>query len=88
VYDVPLLVETRQASAYDVVVVVEAPRALRIARLEARGLPRPDTEQRMAAQADDEQRRAVATHVLDNSGTLEALRTQVDQLWDTLLASA
>ncbi|SFF28865.1 dephospho-CoA kinase [Blastococcus tunisiensis] len=81
VHDVPLLVETGQASSYDVVVVVEADPAVREGRLVQRGLTAEDARARMAAQASDEQRRAVADVVLDNSGTLEQLAGQVDRFW-------
>jgi dephospho-CoA kinase len=86
VLDVPLLVESQQASArgYQAVVVVEAPRELRLDRLEERGLERADAEARMAAQATDEERRAVATHLIENSGDLAALEAQVDRLWSDL----
>ena len=77
VNDVPLLVETGQAGAYDLVLVVEADTETRVARLVQRGLTAEDARARMAAQATDEQRRAVADVVLDNSGTSEA---QVDRL--------
>ncbi|MBX6388547.1 MAG: dephospho-CoA kinase [Frankia sp.] len=86
VHDIPLLVEAGMAGGYDVVVVVEAPRELRLQRLEARGLPRAQAEARMANQADDAARRAVADVVLDNSGTLADLHAQVDALWQDLVA--
>src|SRR3954452_23562774 len=78
--DVPLLVESKAAAArpYLAVVVVEAPLELRLERLELRGVPRDDAERRMAAQASDEERREVATHLVDNSGDLESLSRQVD----------
>ena len=47
--------------------------------------PRDDAERRMAAQATDEERRAVATHLVDNGGDLDALAAQVDRIWDDLL---
>jgi dephospho-CoA kinase len=81
VNDVPLLVETGQASSYDLVVVVEADPATRVARLVQRGLTAEDARARMAAQASDEERRAVADVVLDNSGTPERLAEQVDRFW-------
>ena len=81
VNDVPLLVETGQAGSYDLVLVVEADPATRVARLVQRGLTAEDARARMAAQATDEQRRAVADVVLDNSGTLEELEAQVDRFW-------
>lgn len=81
VHDVPLLVETGQAGSYDVVLVVEACPETRVARLVQRGLAETDARARIAAQATDEQRRAVAHVVLDNSGTPEELAAQVDRFW-------
>jgi dephospho-CoA kinase len=86
VYDVPLLGESNMAAAFDVVVVVEAAPETRLARLAARGMPEADARARMAAQATDEQRRAVAHEVIGNDGPLEALRAEVDALWDRLAA--
>lgn len=86
VEDVPLLVEAGLAGDYDVVVVVEAPAELRLARLAARGLPPADARARMAQQADDAARRAVADEILPNSGDLSQLAAAVDQLWTRLLA--
>ena len=90
VNDVPLLVESKQADdrGYEVVIVVEAPRELRLDRLVERGLERADAEARMAAQATDAERRAVATHLLDNRGTREDLEAQVETLWADLTARA
>jgi dephospho-CoA kinase len=90
VNDVPLLVEAGQAAnrGYAAVIVVEAPREVRLARLVERGITREDAEARMAAQATDEERRDVATHVLDNGGTREELEAQVDALWKELVRRA
>ena len=84
VYDVPLLVENHLAAGFDAVVVVEAPVPIRLARLAARGLDEASARSRIAAQASDEQRRAVATVVLDNAGTLDQLRAQADDAWSQL----
>ncbi len=89
VYDVPLLAESAGGSRdrtaeFDVVVVVEAPLKARVARLVARGLTEPDARARIAAQADDAQRRAIAHHVLVNDGSLAQLERSVDALWDQL----
>ena len=81
VNDVPLLAETGQASSYDVVLVVETDPGTRIARLVQRGLTAEDARARIAVQATDEQRRAIADVVLDNSGTPEQLAAQVDRFW-------
>jgi len=88
VNDVPLLVETGIASTFDVVVVVEASPATRVARLvNGRGMSPTEARDRIAAQASDEQRRAVADVVLTNDGSLAELRTAVDRLWSELTAA-
>jgi dephospho-CoA kinase len=81
VHDIPLLVETGQAGRYELVLVVRADPEVRVARLVQRGLTEPDARARIAAQATDEQRAAVADVVLDNSGTREELAAQVDRFW-------
>jgi dephospho-CoA kinase len=86
---VPLLVETGIAGEYDRVVVVEAPVELRLRRLaESRGMGREEALARMAAQASDEQRRAVAWRVIVNEGSLDDLRTAVDGVWQALLSGS
>jgi dephospho-CoA kinase len=86
VLDVPLLFESDKARArpYEVVIVVEAPREARLARLEARGVAREDAERRMAAQASDADRRTIATYVIDNSGDRADLERQVEEVWADL----
>jgi dephospho-CoA kinase len=86
VCDVPLLAESpaAQARGYPVILVVEAPRDLRLERLAHRGVERTDAEKRMAAQATDEDRRKIATHLIDNSGDRAALERQVDEIWPDL----
>ncbi|WUH96286.1 dephospho-CoA kinase [Spirillospora sp. NBC_00431] len=86
VYDVPLLVENGLAEMYDEVVVVDAPEEVQLDRLVGRrGMTEEDARARMASQASRADRRAVATRVIDNSGTLDDLKTQVDALWETLV---
>jgi dephospho-CoA kinase len=81
VLDVPLLVENGLAGQYDLVVVVEAPEAARLARLAARGVPADEARARMAAQASDADRRAVADVLISNAGTLDDLAAVVDAVW-------
>ena len=89
VCDVPLYVESPEAKrGYSEVIVVEAPVDVRLARLEQRGVPRDDAMRRMEAQATDEERRAVATYVVDNGGSLDALERQVDDVWVSLQEKA
>jgi dephospho-CoA kinase len=89
VHEVPLLVELGLGAAYDAVVVVEAPLEARLERLERdRGLGRPEALARVAAQASDEQRRAVASHVVTNDGDPAALAANVNLLWAQLVGGA
>lgn len=90
VNDVPLLVEAGLAANYDVVVVVLASEEIRIARLvAARGMDEGEIRARMAAQATDAERRAVADVVIVNEETPEHLRAAVDAAWrDEILPRA
>jgi dephospho-CoA kinase len=84
VYEIPLLVEAGRRADFDHVVVVEADPQVCLHRLQARGLSDQQARQRMDSQADPATRRALADTVIDNSGTPQALRAQVDQLWQDL----
>jgi len=86
VYDVPLLVEGGLAEGFDFVLVVEASVPTRLARLADRGMPEDDARNRIAAQASDEQRRAVADAVVRNDGTRDDLRAQVEDVWQRIVA--
>lgn len=89
VVDVPLLVENHLEGAYDVVLVVDAPDDVRIARLTGpRGLTESDVRARMAAQATREDRLEAADFVVDNSGDLARLEERVDEVWAQLAAAA
>jgi dephospho-CoA kinase len=89
VYDVPLLVENDLQAHYDVVVVVDAPADVQMARLVGgRGMSEDDARARMAAQASRETRSAVADVVIDNSGDLSRLQLQVETLWQELRGRA
>lgn len=81
VYDVPLLVENDLAAGFDFVVVVLADQDVRLARLAERGMPEADARARMAVQATDEQRQAVADAVIENDGTRADLAARVDAVW-------
>jgi dephospho-CoA kinase len=82
VEDIPLLVESGMAPLFPLVVVVYADAELRVKRLiEHRGMAEDDARARIAAQAQDAQRRAVADVWLDNSGSSEALTERARQVW-------
>ena len=85
VHDIPLLAESGRAGTFDAVLVVHAPAELQIARMMAdRGMTREDAEARIAAQATSEERLAVATHVIDNTGSLDELRSRVEAIYGSL----
>ena len=87
VSDVPLLFEAGLEGEFDRIVVVDAPEQLRLTRLvRERGLSDADARAIMAAQADPVAKRARATHVIDNAGSLDDLDRQVAALWDALNA--
>ena len=88
VLDHPLLVESGMHASQDVVVVVVVDAETRVARLVERGLDADDARARMANQATDDRRRAVADHVVDNNGDLDDLERRVDELWSALRAAA
>lgn len=82
VHDIPLLVEGGLAPGYHLVAVVDAPVEHRLARVLARsGLDEVQVRARMAAQAEEADRRAVADVWVDNAGSLVALHTGLDALW-------
>ncbi len=86
VYDVPLLVEKHLEDQFDLVVVVEAPESIRLARLELRGVAHDDARARMASQATDAQRREVADFVIDNSGDWAQLAFDATTVWNDITA--
>jgi len=85
VYEIPLLAESGRAGEWELVVVVDAPDEVRVARLVARGLSETDARSRMAAQADRESRLALADVVVDNSAGPDELAAAVDSLWEQLV---
>ncbi|WP_183092849.1 dephospho-CoA kinase [Nocardioides stalactiti] len=81
VHDIPLLAESGRADTFDAVIVVDAPTEVQVERmLTDRGWTREDAESRIAAQATREDRRAIATYVIDNTGTLADLRQRVTEV--------
>jgi dephospho-CoA kinase len=96
VLDIPLLFETRLHGTasranlgVEAVVVVYAPRELQIRRqVERNGYDRAEAERRLGAQLPIEEKRRLADHVIDNSGSLEATRDQVRALYERLAGGA
>lgn len=85
VHDIPLLAETGQADRFDAVVVVDVPVEVQLERMTSlRGMTVADADARIAAQAAREQRLAIATHVIDNTGSLADLRARVAEVFAAL----
>ena len=85
VHDIPLLAETGQADAFDAVIVVDVPTEVQVDRMVTqRGWTREDAEARIAAQASREDRLAVATYVIENTGTYDDLRERVAEVVEQL----
>ena len=81
VHDVPLLVEVGRAGEFDAVVVIDCDEQVQVERMvRERGWTREEALSRLRAQASREQRLAVATHVVDNTGSLEQLRARVEEV--------
>jgi dephospho-CoA kinase len=81
VEDIPLLVETGMAPAFPLVVVVTADIETRVTRVVARGMDEADARARIKAQAPEEQRRAIADVLLDNSGSQGELVENARDIW-------
>jgi dephospho-CoA kinase len=85
VHDIPLLVEAGLADAFDAVIVVDTSTEIQVGRMmRDRGWTREEAESRMAAQASREDRLAVATYVIENTGTLDELRQEVEEVYADL----
>lgn len=82
VEDIPLLVESQMAPFFPLVIIVNADADVRVKRLiEYRGFSEDDARARIAAQATEEQRRAVADVWLDNAGDADDLKQRARTLW-------
>ena len=85
VLDFPLLGENPRPGLA-ATIVVDVPHELAIQRVvEHRGMDETDARNRIDSQISREERLQRATHVVDNSGDLDALRARVDELWPRLL---
>jgi len=91
VYDVPLLVESpeRTRDQFDVVVVVDAAKDIRLRRLvKLRGMSVQEAGHRLNSQATDSERLAIADLVIDANGSVEQTLEQVDALWARVVETA
>jgi len=88
VSQIPLLAESEHKYPFDFVVTVSASEQTRRARLINRGMKDYQVTQRMAAQATDAEREAIADAVLINEGSEDDLLRQVENLYEDRLYPA
>ena len=89
VCDIPLLFEANLADGFDRILLVDAPRPVRLERLvRDRGLRETEAMQMIAQQMPADLKRARADFVIDNDGTRESLEHRVDEVWRALAAEA
>jgi len=89
VCDIPLLFERKMTDLFDRIVLVDAPRPVRLERLvRERGLKETEAMDMIVAQMPAELKRARADFVIDNVGTLTQLDARVAEVWGALEQAA
>lgn len=89
VCDIPLLFEKHLTEEFDLLILVDAPRPMRLERLvRDRGLHEADAMQMIAAQMPAELKRARADLIIENGGTLDELAARVSEAWEWLREAA
>jgi dephospho-CoA kinase len=89
VYEIPLLAESvsRQKQIdFDHVIVLESKTEIRVNRLIERGLSAKEAQLRIANQHSDEQRKKIATQLINNEGSLEELENALSQWWSKFIS--
>jgi len=89
VSDIPLLFEAGEPDEFDVIVLVDAPEEVRLARLmEHRGLDREEARRMIEAQMPSREKRARSDYVIENDGDRAALARAAKMVWRALLSRA
>jgi|SRR5687767_11498865 len=82
---IPLLFERHLADDFDTIVLVDAPRSVRLDRIvRDRGIDEAEAMKMIAAQMPADLKRARANFVIENNGTLEDLEAEVDRVWEEI----
>ena len=85
VQDIPLLFERGLVEQFDRIVLVDAPRPVRLERLmRARGLSETESMDMITAQMPAELKRARADYIIENTGTVRELEERVSEVWQAL----
>lgn len=89
VNDIPLLFEVLDPGQFDVVVLVDAPAAIRRTRLRAlRGLTNEAADRMLASQMASDRKRAKSHYIIDNTGSREELEREARRVWEALQRQA
>ena len=84
---IPLLFERHLADEFDYIVLVDAPRDVRLERIvRDRGLEEAEAMDMIASQMPAELKRARADWTIENSGSIKELEREVDQLWESIVS--
>lgn len=87
--DIPLLFERNLIGDFDRIVLIDAPRPLRLERLvKDRSLKETEAMDMIAAQMPAELKRARADFVVDNDSTITELERKIADVWTALDAEA
>lgn len=87
--DIPLLFETGMESLFSVVILVYIPPSEQLKRLKVRDrLNDEEARRRISSQMSIEKKRTLSSWVIDNSGSLEETRRQVEEIWGKLVRLA
>ena len=79
---IPLLFERHLADDFDTIILVDAPRSMRLERIvRERGIEEAEAMKMIAAQMPADLKRARADYVIENEGTREDLEAEVDRVW-------
>ena len=85
VQDIPLLFERGLVDQFDRIVLVDAPRPVRLERLmRERGLSETESMDMITAQMPAELKRARADYIIENTGTVRELEERVSEVWQAL----
>lgn len=83
---IPLLFERHLADDFDSIILVDAPRSVRLDRIvRDRGIDEAEAMKMIASQMPSDLKRARADYVIENSGTLEDLEEEVNRVWDAIV---
>jgi dephospho-CoA kinase len=82
---IPLLFERHLADDFDTIVLVDAPRSVRLDRIvRDRGIDEAEAMEMIASQMPADLKRARADYVIENAGTREQLESEVDRVWQEI----